>query len=192
MDNGARAERVGVVLRHPDRPIPSRRRLLLSATPAMSVAVLTGLAATWWAGRAGSERLWFLLMWTAVLAIAWVALNFARVPRPFLAHTQQRRDVAAARRRALRANRLPDSSSMRIGAAARSCTQLENMALLAALGVTIVVGALLRPGLPWSPVFVGWGLLTAMALVGAGPAWAYLRLHERPSHPPRAGTGSQH
>ncbi|MCY1158351.1 MAG: hypothetical protein MOP51_1375 [Citricoccus sp.] len=184
MDNSARAERVGVVLRHPDRPIPSRRRLLLSATPAMSVAVLTGLAATWWAGRTGSEPLWFLLVWAAVLAISWVALNFARVPRPFLAHTQQRRDVTAARRRALRANRLPNSSSIRIGAAARSCGQLENMALLTAVGATIVAGTLLRPELPWLPVIVAWGVLTATTLVAAVRAWAFLRMHERRSLPP--------
>ncbi len=183
VDSLARPERAGVVLRHPGRPIPSRRRLLISTAPAAGAAVLTGLAATWWTGRAESGPPWFPLLWIPVVGIAWLVLGVTRAQRPFLAHTQQRTDITAARHRALRAHRLPSSPSIRIGAAARSCTQLETMALLVAVGATAVAGAVLRPGLPWLPVLVVWGVLTAAALVPAGQSWAYLRLHEHPVRP---------
>lgn len=184
MDSMATPERAGVVLRHPERPIPSRRRLLVSTAPAMVALVLTGLITIWWAGRSDSGPQWFALAWISIMGIAWLVLSTTRAPRPLLAHTGQGVDIAAARNTALRAHRLPSSSSMRIGAAVRSCAQLENMALLATAGATAVAGAMLRPGLPWLPVLTTVGVLTATALLPAGRSWAYLRLHEHHAHRP--------
>ncbi|MEB2528512.1 hypothetical protein [Kocuria rosea] len=180
----ATPERTGVVLHHPERPIPSRRQLLVSAAPAMAALVLTGLITTWWAGRSESGPQWFSLAWIPIMGIAWLVLTTTRAPRPLLAHTGQGTDIAAARHTALRAHRLPSSSSMHIGAAVRSCAQLENMALLATAGATAVAGAVLRPGLPWLPVLTTLGVLTATALLPAGRSWAYLRLHEHHAHRP--------
>lgn len=184
MNSMARPERTGVVLRHPDRPVPSRRRLLLSATPAMGFIVLAGLSTTWWVGRNGSQPPWFPLGWIPLLGTAWLVLSLSRISRPSLARAQQRKDVTAARQKALHEDRLPESPSVRIGAAARSCDQLETMMLLTATGLTIAVGAILRPGLPWLLVLTGWGVLSAASLPGAGRSWAYLRLHEHDLHPP--------
>jgi hypothetical protein len=180
----AAPERTGVVLRHPERPIPSRRQLLVSTTPAMAALVLAGLFTTWWAGRVESGPQWFSLIWIPIAGIAWLVLTTTRAPRPFLAHTGQGIDISAARHQALRTHRLPDSPSMRIGAAIRSCAQLENMALLVAAGATTMAGAVLHPGLPWLPVLTTWGVLTATALLPVGRSWAYLRLHEHHARPP--------
>lgn len=180
----AAPERAGVVLHHPDRPIPSRRHLLLSTTPAIVALILAGLITTWWAGRSESGPQWFSLTWIPIMGIAWLVLTTTRAPRPFLAHTGQGVDISAARHTALRAHQLPSSPSIRIGAAVRSCAQLENVALLAAAGATTVAGSVLRPGLPWLPVLTTWGILTATALLATGRSWAYLRLHEHHVHPP--------
>lgn len=184
MDSMATPERAGVVLHHPERPIPTRRRLLVSTTPAMVGLVLTGLITTWWAGRTESGPQWFTLAWIPLMGIVWLILTTTRAPRPLLAHTGQGVDIAAARNTALRTHQLPSSSSMRIGAAVRSCAQLENMALLATAGATAVAGAMLRPGLPWLPVLTTLGVLTATALLAAGRSWAYLRLREHHAHRP--------
>lgn len=70
MDSLAAPARPGVVLRHPERPIPSRRHLLTSTTPAMATLVLAGLITTWWAGRTETGPHWFALARIPITGIA--------------------------------------------------------------------------------------------------------------------------
>lgn len=78
---------------------------------------------------------------------------------------------------------MPDSSSIRLGAAIRSCGQLEAMVLLLTAGATAAAGVVLDPELPWLPVLTTGGVLVVTGLPAAGRSWAYLRLLERPTRP---------
>ncbi|GGG62203.1 hypothetical protein GCM10011374_26690 [Kocuria dechangensis] len=177
MDTRTPSERGGVVLSHPDRPVPSRRRLLLETVPADGVVLVAGLCAAWWAGTGGGRQ-WFVPGWAGVFVLAWLVLMLGRAPRPEVRRFSQRSDVHAARREARRTGRLPESPSVRVGVAARSCDQLELTVLLLTAGVTTGLGILLWPALPWAGIVVVWAALTALSLTGAVRGWIYLRLYE--------------
>lgn len=177
MDRMTPGDRGGVVVAHPDRHIPSRRHLVLGTVPADAVFLVVGLSMAWWA-RGGNGSRWFVLGWVAAFALAWLVLMLGRIQRPEVRRFSQRTDVHAARRRALRSRHLPESPSLRIGAAARSCDQLEMAVLLLAVGVTTWVGVLLWPSLPWPMIVTGWAVLATLSSVGAVRGWAYLRLYE--------------
>ncbi|GGG65758.1 hypothetical protein GCM10011374_32080 [Kocuria dechangensis] len=177
MDNRTRSERGGVVLSHPDRPIPSRRRLLRATAPADGFFVVAALFAAWWAGT-GAGRPWVVPGWVGAFVLAWLVLMLTRARRPEVRRFSQRKDVHAARRQAVRTGRLPESPSVRIGAAARSCDHLEITVLLLTAGVATGLGIVLWPSLPWSWILIGWAVLTALSLIGAARGWIYLGLYE--------------
>ncbi len=165
------------MLAHPDRPIPSRRHLVLGTVPADAVFLVAGLSMAWWAtGRDGSR--WFALGWVGAFALSWLVLMLGRTQRPEARELSQRPTVHTARRRALRTGKLPESPSLRIGAAARSCDELEVAVLVLAVGATTGIGALMWPALPWPMLVTGWAVLATLYLVGAVRGWAYLRLYE--------------
>jgi hypothetical protein len=177
MDRMTPGDRGGVVLAHPDRPIPSRRHLVLGTVPADAVFLVAGLSMAWWAtGRDGSR--WFVLGWVGAFALSWLVLMLGRIQRPEARELSQRPTVHTARRRALRTGKLPESPSLRIGAAARSCDELEVAVLVLAVGATTGIGALMWPALPWPMLVTGWAVLATLYLVGAVRGWAYLRLYE--------------
>jgi len=181
MDRMTPGDRGGVVVAPLGRPVPSRRRLLLATVPADGLFLVAALSTAWWAeDRGGLQR--FVPGWVAAFALAWLVLVLTRARRPVMRRRSQHRDVHAARRRALRTGRLPESPSVRIGAAARSCDQLEATFLLLVVGATTGLGLLLWPELPWPVPALGWALLTVPSLGGAVRGWAYLRLYEAGDH----------
>jgi hypothetical protein len=184
MDSRRPPDRGGIALRHPERPVPSRRRLLWSTTPTIVFFLVAGWVAEWWASRAG-QRVdvgWFPLVWWGVFAGAWLVLAITEVPRPLVMRSQQRTDIAAARRRAVRSGRLPESPSVRIGAAVHSCAQLELGFLLLVGALSAGTGLLLWPALPWWGIIVGWAVLVGLSAVGVVRSWVYLRLYEMNAH----------
>lgn len=185
MDTRTPGERGGVALAHADRPIPSRQRLLLATVPADGVLLVAGLCAAWWAGT-GAGRQWFVPGWVGAFVLAWLVLMLGRVPRPEVRRFSQRKDVRTAREQARQTGRLPESPSVRVGAAARSCDQLELTVLLLTAGVATALGILLWPALPWPGIAVVWAALTALSLAGAVRGWSYLRLYEAGRRSPSA------
>lgn len=184
MCNAAPGHPAAVELVHAERPIPSRRRLLRSVVVFAGIFVAVNLTVVWWIDRWwGPDRERFLVGLLVALLIGLVVRWIIRIPVPAVRGVEGRKQTDQARDEATRLGQVPDSPSVRTGAAARSCEDVEGAAFAVGLGLTGVLGLVLWPHLWWTAVFIPFVLVALGPAVRTRRAWSYLRLYEMSAHP---------
>lgn len=131
-------------LAHAERPIPSRRRLLRSVVLFAGIFLAINLSVVWWVEqRWGPDRERFLVGLLVALVIGLMVRRFIRIPIPAVRDVQGRQQADRAREKAARIGQVPGSPSLRTGAAARSCEDVDGAAFAVGLGLTWVLGLVL-------------------------------------------------
>lgn len=173
-----------VQLVHAERPIPSRRRLLRSVALFAGMFAAVNLTVVWCVDRWwGPDPDRFLAGLLVALLIGLILRWLIRTPIPGVRRVEGRKQADLARDEAIRVGQVPVSSSLRTGAAARSCEDVEGAAFAVGLGLTGVLGLVLWPHMAWVVVFIAFVLIALGPAVRTRRAWAYLRLYETSTYP---------
>ncbi|WP_424348325.1 hypothetical protein [Kocuria sp. CH-021] len=184
MSNAEPGDLAQVQLAHAQRPIPSRRRLLQSAATFAGIFTALNLTVVW-----GVDQLWglnyerFLVGLLVALLIGLAVRRLIRIPVPVVRRVEGRKQADRARDETVRIGHVPASSSLRTGAAVRSCEDVEGAAFAVGLGLTIGLGLVLWPHMAWTVVLIAFVLVALGPAVRMRRAWAYLRLHETSPNP---------